>query len=363
MRKPNKVLFIFFNGRSNAGGAERMLGYLEDWFISHGFATEIIDEHRLRNTWLGRLYWLLFKMKHFRKRKAIYMARFASVYCWWRKRPDNYFVSNGESTPFFPVDLVFNQGCYHVMEKAYGRTEDTLSRIAKMQMSGVNRAKKVIAITEKVKHDLVMYYHIDPEKIAVVTNRIDTAMFPVLAKNKTNHRTILYTGRLENGKGLQVILQLAVWIERNDRFRLLIACNNSYNTELFASYKQTKLVTGLDLNNINEQAYSKADLVIYPSLYESFGLVPLEALSAGVPVISNPVGIVPFLLQQNFPGIYELPASIDASFLDWCDEIISNFELRIDRHQLHEKIETEFGIASYRTRLDEVLEELLAVEI
>ena len=224
-----------------------MLQYLEDWFISHGFNTEIIDEVRLRNTWLGRLYWLMFRIKHFKKRKAIYMAWFASLYCWWRKRPSNYFVSNGESTPFFPVDVVFCQRCYHVMEMAYGRKEATLSRIAKLQMKAINRARKVIAITENVKQDLVTYYETTSRKISVVSNRIDTTMFPVLPKAKTNYRTILYAGRLENGKGLPAILQLAELIEQNEKFRLLIASN----TRLIQNFLRPITIQKLLLDSIS----------------------------------------------------------------------------------------------------------------
>jgi glycosyltransferase involved in cell wall biosynthesis len=186
-------------------------------------------------------------------------------------------------------------------------------------------------------------------------------MFPVLPKEKSSYRTILYAGRLENGKGLPVILQLAELIEQNDKFRLVIASNSDFNTGLFTSYQHTKIIVGLTLDNINEQAYSKADLVLYPSLYESFGLVPLEAMSAGVPVAANPVGIVPFLLEQNFPGIFQLVPCKDASFLDWCDQIISTFEQHTDRNKLHNMVEQEFGIASYHSRLDEVLGDALMI--
>jgi glycosyltransferase involved in cell wall biosynthesis len=355
MSRPKHILFISFNGKSNAGGAERMLQYLEEWFIGHGFKTSFVDEELLKNTWLGKYFWLLFMYRHFKKRKPIYMARFASLYCWWRKRPANYFVSNGEATPFFPVDLVFCQGCYHAMELAYGRKETTLSRIAKLQMRGINLSKKAIAVTEDVRQHLVQYYKANAAKISVVNNRIDTSMFSVLPKVKNTYRTILYAGRLENGKGLAVILKLAELIEESKTFRLLIASNNSFNTDLFETYQRTEVVTGLHLHNINEEAYAKADLVIYPSLFESFGLIPLEALAAGVPVVANPVGIVPYLLQQQFPGIFELIPCTDASFLNWCNDIISAFEQHVDRNKLHDMVESEFGIASYRVRLDEVL--------
>ena len=85
-------------------------------------------------------------------------------------------------------------------------------------------------------------------------------------------------------------------------------------------------------------------------------------MSARVPVVANPIGVVPFLLQQHFKGISQLIPCKDASFLVWCDDIISAFEQDTDRNKLHDLIEKEFGIASYRVRLDEVLGDELMIQ-
>ena len=47
MPQPAKALLVFFNGKSNAGGAERMVQYLEDWLLSRGLLCEIVDEEKL----------------------------------------------------------------------------------------------------------------------------------------------------------------------------------------------------------------------------------------------------------------------------------------------------------------------------
>ena len=351
---------VFFNGRSNAGGAERMVGYLEDYLQSRGLETEIVDEQKLKNTWIGKLYWKLFQYRHFSKRKLIYMARFASVYAWWCKRPGQFWISNGESTPFFPVNLVISQGCYHVMERAYGRKETALSRIAILQKLGINRAKQVIAVTDQVKRNLVKYYETDAGKISIVANRVDTDYFEVLPKKHDRVKTVLYAGRLENGKGLPLIVDLAETIEKQTVWRLMVACNNAYNTDLFASRKNCVLKTGLGLDNMNREAYSEADVVIFPSLFESFGMITIEALSAGIPVLATPVGIIPDMAARNFPGVYVLHDEQGNELIAYLNKIVDEFS-SIDKQQLHEQVREEFGIESYRQRLDEVLGNSLSI--
>ncbi len=355
MRKAKKALLVFYNGRSNAGGAERMVLYLDEYLQSRGVKTEIIDETFLLNTFLGRQFKRIFNYRHFRKRKPVYMARFTSAYLWTRKTSRNIVISNGEPTPFYPVDFVINQGCYHVMEKAYGRESDQLSRVANLQRKACLLCKQVITVTETVKKDLINYYKVPAEKISLVSNRVDSNFFKPLPRALSQRKTVLYAGRLENGKGLNVLQKLAAIIEKNDHWHFLIACNNSSNTDLFAGHRNTTIKVGLDLHNINEEAYSKADLVIFPSLFESFGMVTLEALSAGVPVIGTPVGIIPELHARNYPGVHVLEPFEGDEILIHFASIIQSFEATVNRHELHEMIRHEFGIETYRQRLDEVI--------
>ena len=346
---------VFFNGKSNAGGAERMVLYLDEYLQSRGIETEILDEQFLLNTPGGRLFKKIFRYRHFAKRKPIYMARFTSAYLYTRARRGQIVISNGESTPFFPVDYVISQGCYHSMEKAYGRATDTMSRIAKLQQRGLKMAKHIITVTKSVKEDLIKTYQLPPEKISIASNRVDTDYFPALPKNNPGVRTLVYAGRLENGKGLEVILKAAQIIEGSERWNLLIGCNNPGNTELFKDFEKTEIKIGLQLQNINEELYSRGDIIIFPSFYESFGMVTIEALSAGRPVIATATGIIPELLERRFPGVYLLPDVEEGKFLNDLEKMISEFEHNVDLQQLHQLIREEYGIASYRRRLDEVM--------
>ena len=198
-------------------------------------------------------------------------------------------------------------------------------------------------------------------KISLVTNRVDTNYFKPLPKTQATYKTVLYAGRLEPGKGLDVIVKLAHIIEQKEDWRLLIACNNPGNTELFNGLTHTQIKIGLQLENINEEAYSKTDIVIFPSLYESFGMVTIEALAAGIPVIGTAVGVIPEMADINYPGVYVLQPFKNEQILQVFDNIINAFKT-VDRDALHQRIEEEFGIASYRQRLDEVMHKRLKLQ-
>jgi glycosyltransferase involved in cell wall biosynthesis len=355
MRKVKKALLVFFNGKSNAGGAERMVQYLDDYLNNRGISTEIIDETFLLNTFFGRLYAQLFNYRHFQKRKPIYMARFSSAYLWTRNRWKTIVISNGESTPFFPADIVVNQGCYHVMQRDYGRTEEKLSRIAKLQRLGCKFARQITTVTESVKEDLQRYYGIPSEKITIIYNRVDATHFEVLPKQPSDTKTILYAGRLEPGKGIAHLEKLATMVAISNEWKLLIACNNASNVHLFSHYSNTQVIIGLGLQNINESAYSKADLVFFPSHSESFGMITIEALCAGVPVIGTPVGILRILAANNFPGAHVFN-TIDESFLNTCKAIVDKFHEQVNRTALHHRVDEVFGIASYRKQWDALLD-------
>ena len=355
MRKIEKALLVFFNGKSNAGGAERMVLYLDEYLQSRGIATEIIDEAHLLNSVAGKLFSKIFKYRHFSKRRPIYMARFTSAYLWFRKNRKYLTISNGESTPFFPVDIVINQGCYHAMELDYGRKEPTLSRVAKLQKRGSEICGLMTTVTEKVKNDLLKYYQLDPKKIHLVANRVDVSFFPPKPRPPRDYKLLVYVGRLEPGKGLANLLRVANLIEHRSDWRLLIGSNNPNNADLFRDFRHTQIKVGLHLNNINDEAYSLADLVFFPSLSESFGMVTIEALAAGVPVVGTPVGILKQMGENGFPGAHLFGEMTDDAILPYFDGIVSNFNSHVNRNELHQMIDEQFGIASYRARLDEVI--------
>lgn len=353
-----KAILISFNGKSNAGGVERVVYYLDEYFHSRGIATKIIDEPYLVNhTLFGRLFRQLFRFRHFRKRKMIYLARYASAFIWLTRRSDHVVISQGESLPFYPADFVFIHGSYHCMELAYGRKDPRLSRIAALQQRSCKVARHIIAVSAKVKQDLVTYYGVPAEKIIMQNNCVDTARFYPLNKKLSERRTLLYVGRLVKEKGLTALQQLAPVIEQSAGWQLLIACNDTPDIAFFTDFRHTSVKTGLDISNIGTEAYAFADLLIVPSMFEGFELVTLEALSGGIPVTGTEVGAVSELLGRRFPGVYLLPdiPYDNPAILSHFDNVLAAFHSSTDPVNLHQQVAKEFGIEEYMKKMDAIL--------
>ncbi|MEN2486562.1 glycosyltransferase family 4 protein [Flavobacterium sp. B11] len=351
MIKASKVYLVFLNGKSNAGGAERMVHYLDEYLKSRKILTEIINEDRLKNTFIGKLYWKLFNKRHFEKRRAKYIARFATAFLWLNYRSNKLVISNGEPTAYYPTDYVISHGCYHKMELDYGRKDPRLSRVAKLQMIACKNAKKIIAVEDNVKKDLIQYYGINENKVSVVPNCIDKTNFYPIKKTSTNFKTVVYIGRLEYGKGISELQELARLVEQQNDWRLLIAANNPSNTELFKNLKNTEILVGLTIDNINELAYSLADIVFYPSYSESFGMVTIEALACGRPIAGNAVGILPKLVKNKQPGAYLLPKEIDENIFQFFDHCIEDSK-KLSPEEIHEMTMKKFSVESYFEQMD-----------
>jgi len=117
-------------------------------------------------------------------------------------------------------------------------------------------------------------------------------------------------GRLERRKGIDLLLEAAPAILRgNDKAQLVIA---GRDVENWVERAQT-LVSGSDRRRVHflgevtdatrEKLLARAYCVVFPSRYESFGLVPLEAFVHGCPVIGSRSGAIPEVVEDGVSGL------------------------------------------------------------
>ncbi len=190
----------------------------------------------------------------------------------------------------------------------------------------VNYADLIIIPSENEKQYLKYFYEADEQKERVFTPGVNKEIFKPMDKNEAklkigadvNHKILLFVGRIKPLKGLdQLIYAMKIlqqqgmnsipclWIVGGDskddkpdvveeikNLKTLISFLNLESSVKFISQKtQEELV----------YYYNSADLLVMPSHYESFGMVSLEAMSCGVPVITT-----------NVTGISNLIADADA---------------------------------------------------
>lgn len=208
----------------------------------------------------------------------------------------------------------------------------------------VKKANVIIAVSKNTKNDIIKEYNIKPEKIKVVYNGVDEKfrrvkndqmLNKIRVKYNLPNKFILYLGTLEPRKNInRLILAYKKYLinkANNDAVKLVIAGGKGwlYNS-IFALVKEEKLdshviFTGYIDDSDIVYLYNLASIFIYPSLYEGFGLPPLEAMACGTPVITSNVSSLPEVVGDA--AIKIDPYNID-ELTDAITNVLSNSNLQ-----------------------------------
>ena len=161
------------------------------------------------------------------------------------------------------------------------------------------QCKKIIAISQMVKEDILENYKCPPEKISVVYNGVDLHRFH--PNNKNIYRKsirkqlgipedsilILFVGSGFERKGLQFLLQSTEYLAKENWRLLLMGKGNFEKFMRYAPANKRNRIIAKEPDPEIEKFYAAADLFILPSIYEPFGNANLEALATGLPVITT----------------------------------------------------------------------------
>ena len=183
----------------------------------------------------------------------------------------------------------------------------------------VHSCHRILAPTERERDSLIRSYGAPVEKIGVVPCGVNLDLFYPEAKTAARLKLgldpadviLLYVGRFEALKGLNTLLEAMTYLKNHPRIRLVIVGGDGDKTpeHQALAQKTRKLKIGekvmfvgpVDQHHLPSY-YCAADALVVPSLYESFGMVGLEALACGRPVVSTPVGAVDSLIRKAQAG-------------------------------------------------------------
>jgi len=218
----------------------------------------------------------------------------------------------------------------------------------------ISKATKIIAATLAEKSQLEFLYNAPSSKIAVIPPGVDTRHFYPIPKDEAKEvvgipddsHLILYVGRIEPLKGIDNLIQAISLIQKKGDLKCcphnLVIIGGEPNAkpeEMNAEMARLQdLVEDLDIENfvifLGKQDqhmlpyyYSSAEVVVMPSHYESFGMVALEAMACGTPVVASQVGGLAFLIRDGETG-FVVPGNDIEGLSDRLIDLIKDKNLR-----------------------------------
>lgn len=246
---------------------------------------------------------------------------------------------------------------YHTlgeMKNRVARSED--ERAGEDRLNGerqvLRRADRIVVATLAELTQLRFLYHADDRKLVTIPPGVDTSHFyPIPADEakefiglKPEDRMVLFVGRIEPLKGVDTLITAMSCLDvegLNKPVHLAIiggepnAIAGDMTAEMTRLQKlcdelavgHTVVFLGKRGQDTLPYYYSAAEAVVMPSLYESFGMVALEAMACGTPVIASEVGGLGYLVQNGETG-FTIPDSDPQALCQKLSGLLSDAPLR-----------------------------------
>ena len=203
------------------------------------------------------------------------------------------------------------------------------------------KADRIVAVSECTKRDIVKFYGISPEKIDVVYQGCDVSFtHPVTEEKKEEVRKkyqlpdhyILNVGSIEERKNILAAVQALPMLPQH--IHIVIVGRRTGYTEKVEQFikdnglgERVHIISNVPFNDL-PAFYQSAEIFVYPSRFEGFGIPIIEALYSGIPVVAATGSAVSCLEEAGGPdSIYVNPDDI-TGLADAFKQIYSNSDKR-----------------------------------
>lgn len=200
--------------------------------------------------------------------------------------------------------------CIHLMFPEYRRHRLRHAFAKALLHTAARKSDRIFTVSEQSKKDILSFFHVPPEKIVVTPNAIDDRfsappseehVVNTRERYQLSHSYLLYVGNIKPHKNLERLieafhlvrqqgrseLELIIIGDEISRLQSLRRAVHKYDIHRyvrFLGYVPDKTLAVL---------YRLAAVFVFPSLYEGFGLPPLEAMASGTPVVTSNVSSLP----------------------------------------------------------------------
>lgn len=245
-----------------------------------------------------------------------------------------------------------------LMKQRIGRTAEEREGQERVEgeLAVMQAADRIIAATEAERSQLELLYGINHQKVSIVPPGVDTHHFYPIPADEAKEaigispgdRMALFVGRIEPLKGVDTLIRAMAIVKSTCKefvcphYLVIIGGDPEGHPERDEGEmgRLQALARSLGLDEIVlflgkrgqhtlPYYYSAAEVVVMPSHYESFGMVALEAMACGTPVIASQVGGLAYLVQEGETGFF-VPAQDPMALAGKLRLMFVNHELRAE---------------------------------
>ena len=201
--------------------------------------------------------------------------------------------------------------CIHLMFPQYLPNRAAYAYAKTTMWAAARRSDRILTVSEASKRDILHFFNVPPQKVSVIYNAIDErfSVAPreedvnrVRERYQLDQRFVLYVGNIKPHKNLVRLIEAFAELRRSpdleDVKLLIIGDEISKLPALRRAVHRHKLhkfvrFLGYLPDETLAILYRLANVFVFPSLYEGFGLPPIEAMASGAPVVTSNVSSLP----------------------------------------------------------------------
>jgi glycosyltransferase involved in cell wall biosynthesis len=187
----------------------------------------------------------------------------------------------------------------------------------------------IIVCSGSMKGDLTYKFNLPEEKMKIIPNSIDNSKFAMHVDKGSvrsrygvydNEKLILFLGRLTSQKGCEYLIRAMHLLPSHPNTKLIIVGDGYMRSDLEGEVYGSGLgwrvrFTGFLPDSEVVPLLKSADVLVVPSVYEPFGIVALEGMAAGVPVVASNIDGLHEIIKHDHNGVHVYPR--DPSSIAW----------------------------------------------
>jgi len=215
-----------------------------------------------------------------------------------------------------PHILTFHTLSLIKMQSRAGESEPATRHQVEQELMA--SADHIVAFSPHERDAMVRLYQADATRIGLIPCGVDLSLFRPLDQQEVREKlglngekVLLYVGRIEPLKGLELLLHTAAQLQTFEQIRVLVVGGGAGRDQEIDRLREMAKSLNVDevfdfIGRVDQQDlplyYNAADVCVVPSFYESFGLAALESMACGTPVVATRAGGLSTIIQHGRTG-------------------------------------------------------------